>query len=45
MTWIGELVFEFLVFGMTLYKTLTLPRGAGIGLLSRIIRDGMNLHP
>lgn len=38
--YVGELIFDILVFGMTLYKTLTLPRGAGIGLLSRIIRDG-----
>jgi len=39
--YIGELIFDILVFGMTLYKTLTLPRGAGIGLLSQIVRDGM----
>lgn len=41
--WLGELIFDIVVFGMTLYKTLTLPRGGGIGLLSTIIRDGTDL--
>ncbi|KAJ3563058.1 hypothetical protein NP233_g9186 [Leucocoprinus birnbaumii] len=40
LAWTGELVFDILVFGMTLYKTLTLPRGGGIGLVSKIMRDG-----
>ncbi|KAF5349274.1 hypothetical protein D9756_009430 [Leucocoprinus leucothites] len=38
--WSGELVFDILVFGMTLYKTLRLPRGGGNGLLSQLMRDG-----
>ncbi|KAF9446630.1 hypothetical protein P691DRAFT_732875 [Macrolepiota fuliginosa MF-IS2] len=38
--WIGELVFDTLIFGMTLYKTLTLPRAGGIGLLTMLMRDG-----
>lgn len=41
--WLGEIIFDVAIFGMTLYKALTLPRGGGIGLLSMIIRDGMYL--
>ncbi|PPQ80281.1 hypothetical protein CVT24_000425, partial [Panaeolus cyanescens] len=36
--WSGMLVFDSLVFGMTLYKSLTLPRT--IDLLSLLLRDG-----
>ncbi|KAF9446618.1 hypothetical protein P691DRAFT_825383, partial [Macrolepiota fuliginosa MF-IS2] len=39
--WAWELVFDTLIFGMTLYKTLTLPRTSGISLLMMLIRDGM----
>ncbi|KAF8157131.1 hypothetical protein B0H34DRAFT_712330 [Crassisporium funariophilum] len=38
--WGGMLVFDFLVFAMTLYKSLTLPRTAGTNLLSVLFRDG-----
>lgn len=40
--WSGESLFDFLVFGMTLYKTLTLPGGRhrGTELLTILIRDG-----
>ncbi|TFK41785.1 hypothetical protein BDQ12DRAFT_720597 [Crucibulum laeve] len=38
--WGGMLVFDSLVFGMTLYKSLTLPRRRGINLLSVLLRDG-----
>lgn len=43
MAWSGELVFDVLIFAMTLYKSLTLPRGGGIGLLTILIRDGTYL--
>jgi hypothetical protein len=38
--WLGELVFDVLVFGMTLYKTLSLPKGNSISLLTVLLRDG-----
>jgi hypothetical protein len=38
--WAGEFVFDVVIFAMTLYKTLTLPRGSGIGLLRMIMFDG-----
>lgn len=40
--WFGELIFDILVFGMTLFKTLTLPRTGEIGLLTMLMRDGAN---
>lgn len=42
MAWLGELVFDTLIFGMTLYKALTLPRVGGIGLLTVLMRDGVD---
>lgn len=39
--WAGEFVFDAVIFALTLYKALTLPRGNGMGLLEIIIRDGM----
>jgi hypothetical protein len=36
----GEIVFDFVIFAMTLYKAMTLPRG-DFGLLTVIMRDGM----
>ncbi len=41
MAWGGMLVFDVLVFLMTLYKSLTLPRLKGVSLLSVLFRDGM----
>lgn len=38
--WLSELMFDVLIFVMTLYKTLSLPNGNGIGLLSMLMRDG-----
>ncbi|KAF7761909.1 hypothetical protein Agabi119p4_9901 [Agaricus bisporus var. burnettii] len=38
--WSSELIFDICVFAMTLWKTLTLPRGKGLGLLTMIMRDG-----
>jgi len=38
--WGGMLIFDALVFGMTLYKSLTLPRLRGVNLLSVLFRDG-----
>lgn len=41
MAWGGMLVFDILVFSMTLYKSLTLPRLKGVSLLSVLFRDGV----
>ncbi|KAF8996247.1 hypothetical protein BDQ17DRAFT_1249994, partial [Cyathus striatus] len=38
--WSGMLIFDVLVFSMTLYKSLTLPGVRGINLLMILIRDG-----
>ncbi|CAA7268611.1 unnamed protein product [Cyclocybe aegerita] len=38
--WSGMLIFDSLVFGMTLYKSLTLPRLRGVNLISVLLRDG-----
>ncbi|KAF4616708.1 hypothetical protein D9613_008373 [Agrocybe pediades] len=38
--WSGMLVFDFVVFGLTLYKSLTIPRTRGVDLLDILLRDG-----
>ncbi|KAF8970068.1 hypothetical protein BDZ97DRAFT_124218 [Flammula alnicola] len=38
--WAGMLFFDSLVFGMTLYKSLSLPRITGTNLLTVLLRDG-----
>ncbi|KDR72739.1 hypothetical protein GALMADRAFT_229002 [Galerina marginata CBS 339.88] len=38
--WGGMLVFDALVFGMTLYKSLSIPRTREINLLTVLLRDG-----
>ncbi|KAF8198553.1 hypothetical protein BJ912DRAFT_1039409 [Pholiota molesta] len=38
--WAGMLAFDSLVFGMTLYKSLTLARTPGVDLLTILLRDG-----
>jgi hypothetical protein len=35
-------VFDVVIFAMTLYRALTVPRGSGFGLLTMIMRDGMH---
>ncbi|KAJ4468700.1 hypothetical protein J3R30DRAFT_1593633 [Lentinula aciculospora] len=40
LVWGGMLLFDFLVFSMTLYKALTLQRDGRMTLLSVLIRDG-----
>jgi hypothetical protein len=38
--WAGMLVFDSLVFGMTLYKSIVLPRPNGVNILDILLRDG-----
>ncbi|KAF7761903.1 hypothetical protein Agabi119p4_9895 [Agaricus bisporus var. burnettii] len=38
--WAGVFVFDAVMFVLTLYKTVTLPKGSGVGLLTMIMRDG-----
>ena len=38
--WAGLLVFDTLVFCMTLYKALILPRPDGVNILDILLRDG-----
>ena len=38
--WGGMLIFDTLVFGMTLYKALSIPRTKEITLLTILLRDG-----
>jgi len=44
--WAGMLVFDLLVFCMTIYKSMLLPRPNGTNILGILIRDGELLaHP
>ena len=38
--WAGMLVFDSLVFCMTLYKAIVLPRPIGVNILDILFRDG-----
>uniref|UniRef100_A0A8H7XPW1 DUF6533 domain-containing protein n=1 Tax=Psilocybe cubensis TaxID=181762 RepID=A0A8H7XPW1_PSICU len=38
--WGGMLVFDFIIFGLTLYKSLSIPRTIGVSLISVLMRDG-----
>jgi hypothetical protein len=38
--WAGMLVFDSLVFCMTLYKSIVLPRPNGVNILDILLRDG-----
>ena len=38
--WAGMLVFDALVFCMTLYKSIVLPRPIGVNILDPLFRDG-----
>jgi hypothetical protein len=38
--WAGMLVFDSLVFCMTLYKSIVLPRQSGVNILHILLRDG-----
>ncbi|EKM76945.1 hypothetical protein AGABI1DRAFT_93854 [Agaricus bisporus var. burnettii JB137-S8] len=38
--WAGVFVFDAVMFALTLYKTVTLLKGSGVGLLTMIMRDG-----
>lgn len=40
-SWAGNLLFDVMVFGLTLYKALTLPRTRGDTLLRVVFRDGV----
>ena len=39
--WAGMLVFDSLVFCMTLYKSIVLPRPNGVNILDILLRDGV----
>jgi hypothetical protein len=41
--WAGMLAFDSLVFGMTLYKSVTLARTPGVDLLTILLRDGAHI--
>ena len=38
--WAGMLVFDLLVFCMTLYKSIILPRPNGVNIMDILLRDG-----
>ena len=38
--WAGMLIFDSLVFCMTLYKAIVLPRPIGVNILDILFRDG-----
>lgn len=39
------LVFDIMVFTLTLHKALQLQRAGGVSLLTLLLRDGSYLHP
>ncbi|KAF9525425.1 hypothetical protein CPB83DRAFT_818587 [Crepidotus variabilis] len=41
--WAGMLVFDIIIFLMTLYKTLALPRDGNTSLLTVLLRDGQSI--
>ena len=43
--WSGQLVFDLLVFGMTLYKSIVPPRPNRVNILDILLRDGESYLP
>jgi len=42
--WAGVLVFDSVVFGMTLYKFIILPRANRVSIMDILLRDGERYH-